>query len=134
MGRIWRVGQLRECTIFRMYASNSIEERILEIQRNKENLSDTIIDGKKATESKGFSDEVITTLFEYRDDEDKGLKSMDDEMVEHISKALMDLPNVEEHVQFYSLKITENKDDKIINEFDIREKGEEVPDSEDDGE
>jgi len=31
MGRIWRVGQLRECFIYRMYASNSIEERILEI-------------------------------------------------------------------------------------------------------
>ena len=31
MGRIWRVGQLHEVTIFRMYGSNSIEERILEI-------------------------------------------------------------------------------------------------------
>ena len=59
-----------------MYASNSIEERILEIQRNKENLSDTIIDGKKATQHKKFTDEVIRNLFDYRDDEDKGLKSM----------------------------------------------------------
>ena len=95
-------------------------------------MSDTIIDGKKATESKAFSDEVIATLFDYRDNEDVGVKSMDEKMCKHISSALMDLPDIEEHVQFYDLKITENKDDKLINEFDLREKGEEVPDSDDD--
>ena len=62
-----------------MYCSNSIEERILEIQRNKENLSDTIIDGKKAQQHAKFSDEVIATLFDYRDDEDEGLKSLNAE-------------------------------------------------------
>jgi DNA repair and recombination protein RAD54 and RAD54-like protein len=31
MGRIWRVGQTREVFIYRLYGSNSIEERILEI-------------------------------------------------------------------------------------------------------
>ena len=59
MGRIWRVGQLKECFIYRMYASNSIEERILEIQRSKENLSDTVIDGKQAATHKKFTNEVI---------------------------------------------------------------------------
>ena len=71
-----------------MYASNSIEERILEIQRNKENLSDTVIDGKKATTHKKFTDEVIANLFQYRDDEDKGLVSMNDDMLRHINLVL----------------------------------------------
>lgn len=88
MGRIWRVGQKRECLIYRLYASNSIEERILEIQRTKENLSDTVIDGKKATQNKKFTDEVIRNLFDYRDNEDKGVKSMDAESKEFIAKNL----------------------------------------------
>lgn len=102
MGRIWRVGQRQECTIYRMYASNSIEERILDIQRGKENLSDTIIDGKKAAVHKKFSDEVIKNLFDYRDDEDKGLKSMDDDMLRHINKVLYAPEgDIEDLVQFY---------------------------------
>lgn len=81
-----------------MYASNSIEERILEIQRCKENLSDTVIDGKQAATHKKFSDEVISSLFDYRDDEDKGLVSMTPEMTEHIDNALMNPGKIEELV------------------------------------
>ena len=35
-------------------------------------------------------------------------------------------------MQYYLLKVTENKDE-MVNEFDLREKGEEVPDSDDEG-
>ena len=116
-----------------MYASNSIEERILEIQKGKENLSDTVIDGKQASQNKRFSTEAIKTLFDYRDDEDKGLISMDAEMSNHIDAALFHpADNINDIIQHYILKITEPpKDDEIINEFDIAKKGEEIPDSDD---
>lgn len=133
MGRIWRVGQLRRVYIYRMYASNSIEERILDIQRKKENLSDTIIDGKKATVHKKFSDEVISTLFDYRDNEDFGLKSMNEEMQNTIHEVLFkpDGP-ILDLIQFYDLKVTENESDSDDNEFDLAKKEEAIPDSDDD--
>ena len=136
MGRIWRVGQIRECFIYRMYGSNSIEERILEIQRTKENLSDTVIDGKKAATHKKFTDEVIKNLFDYRDDEDQGLQSLSEEMKEHLNEMLLiknsNIKDIEEHVQFYDVKITEPPgEDEILNEFDLQKK-ESVQQSDDD--
>lgn len=133
MGRIWRVGQKRECFIYRMYASNSIEERILEIQRGKENLSDTVIDGKKAQTHKKFTDEVIANLFDYRDNEDEGLASMDVEMAAHIKEVLFNpAGNIEDLIQFYNLKVTDNNEPEGENEFDLAKKEEAIPDSDDD--
>lgn len=38
-GRIWREGQKKKCYIYRFMSTNSIEEKIIERQLNKENLS-----------------------------------------------------------------------------------------------
>lgn len=58
-------------------------------------------------------------------------------MQDHIKEVLFRPDgDIEELIQFYILKVTENKDDpnKIMNDFDLAKKGEEVPDSDDDEE
>ena len=122
MGRIWRVGQKREVFIYRFYAANSIEERILDIQRNKENLSDTIIDGKKAASHKRFSDEVIRNLFDFREDDDPMLASED---LDKIATYLKQAQGTEELIAFYDHKVTEFKPEEAErNDFDLNKKEE----------
>jgi len=58
-------------------------------------LSDTVIDGKKATVTKKFTDEVIQNLFDYRDDEDINVKRMSPEQYEEIAKVLQYPDNIE---------------------------------------
>ena len=134
MGRIWRVGQRRPCNIYRMYAANSIEERILDIQRNKENLSDTVIDGKKATQNKKFTDEVIRNLFDYRENEETEAKALSDEQYKEISAALLNPDcDIESIIRFFDLKITEPPPDSEFarNDFDLAKKEDAPPDSDD---
>jgi len=47
MGRIWRIGQTRPVSIYRLVMCGSIEENILMRQMNKEQISDSVIDRKK---------------------------------------------------------------------------------------
>lgn len=43
--RAHRIGQTREVTVYKVIASNSIEERILELQRTKAELADAVVQG-----------------------------------------------------------------------------------------
>lgn len=130
MGRIWRVGQTREVFIYRLYASNSIEERILDMQRNKETLSDTVIDGKQAISHKRFSTSVLKTLFDFRE-EIEG-KHISDKDFKVVSKAiLLNSREIQKSIDFYDLKVTEfDPENNKVNAFDMNKKETPIKDSE----
>uniref|UniRef100_UPI000B4B5E92 DEAD/DEAH box helicase n=1 Tax=Ideonella sp. A 288 TaxID=1962181 RepID=UPI000B4B5E92 len=46
MGRAHRIGQLRPVTVYRLVTAGSIEERIVELHRDKRTLADGILDGQ----------------------------------------------------------------------------------------
>lgn len=63
---------------------------------------------------------------------------MDKKMLDHLIKILDYYSedgkegDIEEHVQFYDLKVTENNDDdELHNDFDLNKKEEAIPDSDD---
>ena len=46
MGRAHRIGQLRPVTVYRLVTAGSIEERIVELHRDKRSLADGILEGQ----------------------------------------------------------------------------------------
>jgi len=64
MARIWRDGQKKPCYIYRLLASGTIEERMLQRQMRKIELSDCVIDSLDTLESTSSSEE-LRALFEY---------------------------------------------------------------------
>ncbi|XP_061390235.1 DNA repair and recombination protein RAD54-like [Musca vetustissima] len=64
MARIWRDGQKKPCFIYRLVATGSIEEKILQRQTHKKSLSSTIIDNNES-EEKHFTRDDLKDLFRY---------------------------------------------------------------------
>uniref|UniRef100_A0A1I8NPK8 DNA repair and recombination protein RAD54-like n=2 Tax=Stomoxys calcitrans TaxID=35570 RepID=A0A1I8NPK8_STOCA len=64
MARIWRDGQKKPCFIYRLVATGSIEEKILQRQTHKKSLSSTIIDNNECDE-KHFTRDDLKDLFSY---------------------------------------------------------------------
>jgi len=46
MGRAHRIGQLRPATVYRLVTAGLIEERIVELHRDKRSLADGILEGQ----------------------------------------------------------------------------------------
>ncbi|KNC24241.1 hypothetical protein FF38_13685 [Lucilia cuprina] len=67
MARIWRDGQKKACFIYRLVATGSIEEKILQRQTHKKSLSSTIIDNNES-EEKHFTRDDLKDLFSYEAD------------------------------------------------------------------
>jgi SNF2 family DNA or RNA helicase len=49
LGRAHRMGQLRPVTVYRLVTSGSVEERIIELHRDKRSLADGILEGQDST-------------------------------------------------------------------------------------
>eukprot|EP00099_Drosophila_melanogaster_P013779 NP_476661.1 okra [Drosophila melanogaster] len=64
MARVWRDGQKKPCYIYRLVASGSIEEKILQRQTHKKSLSSTIIDNNESAE-KHFTRDDLKDLFTF---------------------------------------------------------------------
>ncbi|KAH8251329.1 hypothetical protein KR032_008052, partial [Drosophila birchii] len=64
MARVWRDGQKKPCYIYRLVASGSIEEKILQRQTHKKSLSSTIIDNNESAE-KHFTRDDLKDLFRF---------------------------------------------------------------------
>ncbi|XP_017842273.1 DNA repair and recombination protein RAD54-like [Drosophila busckii] len=64
MARVWRDGQKKPCYIYRLVASGSIEEKILQRQTHKKSLSSTIIDKNESAE-KHFTRDDLKDLFSF---------------------------------------------------------------------
>ncbi|EDW76660.1 uncharacterized protein Dwil_GK15573 [Drosophila willistoni] len=64
MARVWRDGQKKPCYIYRLVASGSIEEKILQRQTHKKSLSSTIIDNNESAE-KHFTRDDLKDLFSF---------------------------------------------------------------------
>ena len=51
MDRVHRLGQTKECTVWRLVAEGSIEESVLDIQQNKRKLMQLALSDKKGKRS-----------------------------------------------------------------------------------
>lgn len=47
MARVWRDGQKKDCFIYRLFATGSIEEKIFQRQTHKKALSSCVVDGEE---------------------------------------------------------------------------------------
>ncbi|XP_030377292.1 DNA repair and recombination protein RAD54-like [Scaptodrosophila lebanonensis] len=64
MARVWRDGQKKPCYIYRLVATGSIEEKILQRQTHKKSLSSTIVDNNES-EEKHFTRDDLKDLFKF---------------------------------------------------------------------
>lgn len=60
--RAHRIGQERIVTVFRLIAKDTIEEKILKLQENKQNLADQILSGKMSSLSNMSQEELLELL------------------------------------------------------------------------
>eukprot|EP01119_Soliformovum_irregulare_P006693 TRINITY_DN1899_c0_g1_i2.p1 TRINITY_DN1899_c0_g1~~TRINITY_DN1899_c0_g1_i2.p1 ORF type:complete len:857 (+),score=246.36 TRINITY_DN1899_c0_g1_i2:279-2573(+) len=61
MARVWRVGQTKEVSIYRMLSTGTIEEKIFQRQVTKQSLSNVIVDGK--ADKSSFTKDELRDLF-----------------------------------------------------------------------
>ncbi|XP_072023954.1 LOW QUALITY PROTEIN: DNA repair and recombination protein RAD54-like [Amphiura filiformis] len=67
MARIWRDGQKKECFIYRLLSTGSIEEKIFQRQAHKKALSSCVVDNEENVE-RHFSLEELRSLFKLKED------------------------------------------------------------------
>jgi DNA repair and recombination RAD54-like protein len=67
MARVWRDGQKKQCYIYRLVATGTIEEKILQRQAHKKALSSCVVDNEDDVE-RHFSLEDLKKLFELQED------------------------------------------------------------------
>lgn len=69
LARVWRDGQKKDCFIYRLICTGTIEEKIFQRQSMKLSLSSCVVDEKEDVE-RVFSGDMLKMLFEYRPDTD----------------------------------------------------------------
>eukprot|EP01133_Synstelium_polycarpum_P012145 gene12145-14211_t len=62
MERVWREGQTKPVSIYRLLSIGTIEEKIYQRQLMKESISNSVVD-KKYSDKSGFSDEDLKDIF-----------------------------------------------------------------------
>ena len=67
MARVWRQGQQKACTIYRLFTSGTVEEVICQRQIQKGNLASRAVDCKKGSTSLGFTKEELRDCFTLKD-------------------------------------------------------------------
>lgn len=67
MARVWRDGQKKECFIYRLVASGTIEEKIIQRQEHKKALSSCVVDNEEDVE-RHFSLNDLRELFKYNEE------------------------------------------------------------------
>jgi DNA repair and recombination RAD54-like protein len=68
MARVWREGQKKECWIYRLFSTGTIEEKILQRQINKDSLTASIV-GNDSLLKEGLSRDEMKNLFSLRSEE-----------------------------------------------------------------
>jgi DNA repair and recombination protein RAD54 and RAD54-like protein len=66
MGRIYRQGQAKECTIYRLFTSGTVDEVILQRQLLKQGLSKLTVDSSDGNDAK-FSKEELAECFDLKE-------------------------------------------------------------------
>lgn len=67
MARIWREGQRKDCFIYRLLSTGSIEEKIFQRQTHKKALSSCVVDAEEDV-SRHFSLSDLKDLFKLEDE------------------------------------------------------------------
>ena len=60
--RAHRIGQEKQVTVFKLIAQNTIEEKIIKLQQEKQKLSSQILDGEGAAASALTKDDFMEIL------------------------------------------------------------------------
>jgi DNA repair and recombination protein RAD54 and RAD54-like protein len=68
LARVWRPGQQKECFIYRLLCTGTIEEKIYQRQLTKNALSTRIVEQKKGNDGSNFSSSELRDLFRLRKD------------------------------------------------------------------
>jgi len=68
MARVWRPGQQKECFMYRLLCTGTIEEKIYQRQLTKNALSTRIVEQKKGNDGSNFSTSELRDLFRLRKD------------------------------------------------------------------
>jgi hypothetical protein len=63
MGRVWRDGQRKTVFIYRLFCSGTLEEKVHQLQANKEGLFARVVDSKQVMSH--FSKEHLKEIFAY---------------------------------------------------------------------
>ena len=66
MARVWRPGQKKECFIYRLLCTGTVEEKIYQRQLTKTALSARVVEQKKGTDGSNFSSSELRDLFKLR--------------------------------------------------------------------
>ena len=66
MGRIYRQGQAKECIIYRLFTSGTVDEVILQRQLLKQGLSKLTVDSSEGSDAK-FSKEELAECFDLKE-------------------------------------------------------------------
>uniref|UniRef100_A0A7S4UQR3 Helicase C-terminal domain-containing protein n=1 Tax=Paramoeba aestuarina TaxID=180227 RepID=A0A7S4UQR3_9EUKA len=66
MARVWRPGQKKECFIYRLLCTGTVEEKIYQRQLTKTALSARVVEQKKGTDGSNFSTSDLRDLFKLR--------------------------------------------------------------------
>eukprot|EP01132_Coremiostelium_polycephalum_P001400 gene1400-1769_t len=69
MERVWREGQTKPVSIYRLLCTGTIEEKIYQRQLMKESISNSVVDNNHSEKS-GFSLEDLRDIFSYNQDTD----------------------------------------------------------------
>lgn len=60
--RAHRIGQKHDVSIYKLIAKNTIEERIIELQKSKKDLSDAILGNQELNSSQFSKDDLVNIL------------------------------------------------------------------------
>ncbi len=66
MARIWRDGQKKDVSVYRMLSTGTIEEKIFQRQMTKQQLSDSVVDDKSVAKLK-FSKAELKNIFSFNE-------------------------------------------------------------------
>ena len=66
MARVWRPGQQKECFIYRLLCTGTVEEKIYQRQLTKNALSTRIVEQQKGNDGSNFSTSELRDLFSLR--------------------------------------------------------------------
>jgi len=124
MGRIWRDGQKKEVDIYRLVSCGTLEEKIIQRQFLKEDLSKNVVDER--TVESTFDSAELKKIFKFANDEESISFNAEDNEKDMVFGSNADFQgNMDKYVVYVKKKIdlskeredTEDAETPIKNEF-----------------
>ena len=117
-GRIHRLGQTRKVQIITMVASQSYEEHVLSLVKNKQNLFDNVISEDATENVVGVSKKLLETLMETLPAKKADDETEQDKNSKHVRQTTADQPL--EDYEYENRAGDESKPDNAVEEYITR--------------